>query len=384
MKNSVEKILQINAGSIENNNNDVNFGGVETFLLNIYRNIDRNRYVFDFLTPGKTTYSQQIEELKSYCSNVYELRVCQNRFIRLIQFFIRFILFLRIHKYKIVHIHTGSLYLQTVAVLACRFAKTPNVICHSHGAKKYGSLLSKVCKKIVTKLSNYQLSCSKLACHSIFDEKSEEFKNIIILRNGIDVEKFKFSVKAREEYRKELKIENKLVIGHIGNFVEAKNHLFLIDVFKKIAKLNDNTILLLVGDGQLRNKVENKIIQLGLSEKVLLLGHKKDIPELLSTFDAFVFPSIHEGFGISVIEAQASGLKCYISDSISNEVDVTDLVYRISLNTSAQYWANNILNNIKNIDRKSYNKLLLDKGFTLKELGNNIQKLYESILREKE
>ena len=173
----MDRILQINAGSIENNKDDANLGGVETFLLNIYKRIDKTKFVFDFLTPGKTTFIQVYRELNNKGSNIYELKVCHNRYIRLLQFFIRLIIFLRNHKYKIVHIHTGSLYLQTIAVLACKVAKVQNIISHSHGAKKYNSLFAKICQKIVTELSDFQLSCSKIACYSIFNPNSRKFNN---------------------------------------------------------------------------------------------------------------------------------------------------------------------------------------------------------------
>ena len=379
----MDRILQINAGSIENNNKDFNFGGVEVFLINLYRNIDKEKYIFDFLTPGKSTFSHHLEELKSFGSYIYELNVCRNRFVRLIQFFIRLVLFLRNHKYEIVHIHTGSLYLQTVSVLACKFVKVPFIISHSHGAKKYSSFLAKICQKIVTELSDYQLSCSKYACYSIFDSCSSKFNKIKIINNGIDIKKYEFSEKSRIEYRKKLGLEDKFVFGHIGNFVEAKNHLFLIDIFNEIKKINRNSVLLLIGDGLLKEKIEKKTRKLGLYNSTSFLGHRDDIPELLSCMDVFVFPSTHEGFGMTVIEAQASGLNCFISDSLSKEVDVTDLVYRISLNSSSQSWANNIINNISRRNRKNYNKLLLNKGFDLKDLVIKIQNLYEGILKEK-
>ncbi len=375
----MNRILQINAGSDSFNNKSINFGGVEKIIVDIYRNIDNKKYIFDFLTVGKSTYTQYYNELKSTGSNIYELKACKNRIIRLIHFFIRLILFLRSHKYKTVHIHTGALYLQTVAVIACKLSRIPNIISHSHGSKEYNSLFSKICKKIVTRFSNYKISCSKKACNSIFDLNEVNFKNIKIINNGIDVEKYIFSKDTRNRYRKQLGFKNNLVVGHVGNFYEPKNHSFLIEIFNEIQKLKINSLLVLVGDGILKEKIENKINSLGLKDKVIILGHREDIAELLSAFDVFVFPSKYEGFGLTVLEGQAAGLQCYISDTIPNEVDITDLVFRNNINSSPKLWAESILKNIGVIDRLKYNKILIDKGVGIDKTSKKIQEIYESI-----
>ncbi len=375
----MNRILQINAGSDSFNSNSINFGGVENFIINIFRNINREKYVFDFLTVGKTTYGKYFNELKSAGANIYELKVVNNKVLRLMHFFIRLVIFLRNHKYKVAHIHTGALYLQTVSVLACYFARIPNIISHSHGSKKYNSLLSKLCKRIVSALSTDKISCSLNACKSIFDSDTINRKKVKIINNGIDVKKYSFSEKARNKYRKQIGLENKFVVGHVGNFYEPKNHLLLINIFYELQKIKKDSFLVLIGDGILRKRIENLINSLGMKDKVLLLGHRDDIPELLSSMDVFVFPSVHEGFPLTLLEAQASGLKCYISDSITREIDITDLVCRNNINLDPKLWAENVLNNYKICERSEYNKELIDKGYGLSRTASDIQNIYEKI-----
>ena len=175
--------------------------------------------------------------------------------------------------------------------------------------------------------------------------------------------------------------EDKTVIGHIGRFNTQKNHEFLIDIFNEFHKRNSNSILVLVGKGNLEDKIKDKVKKLGLANNVLFLGVRKDIPELLCAFDLFLFPSFYEGMPNTVIEAQTTGLPCLISDSITEEAKVTDIVTFASLNDTASKWSDECLNilNRKYLSREEYAEIMKEKGYDTIDCANKfIKMIFES------
>lgn len=177
--------------------------------------------------------------------------------------------------------------------------------------------------------------------------------NYKIIKNGIDVEKYIFKESVRKRIRTALGFEDKLVVGHIGSFSHPKNHKLLIEIFRQIQKHSHNSILLLIGDGELRPKIERIVIELGLTESVIFTGVRSDIPELLQAMDVLVFPSLFEGLPVTLVEAQAAGLKIIAADTITKEVALTDLVRFISLKQPASYWADNVLYYINGYERRN-------------------------------
>ncbi len=171
-----------------------------------------------------------------------------------------------------------------------------------------------------------------------------EIDNTVVIRNGIDFNRFKEIKETRGEIRKSLKIpQNAFVLGHIGRFCDQKNHTFLIDVFSEVYKENKNAFLLLIGAGELLNTIKTKIDKCGLKKRVMILSHRSDIPQLLRAMNVFVFPSLHEGLGIVLIEAQVSGLRCIISDTVPREAFQSEFAVPMSLQASPVEWRNVIL-----------------------------------------
>lgn len=216
-----------------------------------------------------------------------------------------------------------------------------------------------------------------IALQSKFAEEVDEIigvRGTLVLPNCVDLERFKVAINCRENTREEINIEkDAFVVGHIGIFRSVKNHSFLIDVFKSIVRKNKKAFLLLIGEGELEKDIRNKLHEAGLDEKYLILKRRGDVPNLLAAMDVYVMPSIYEGFPISLIEAQAVGLKCVVSDSITTDAFVTDKVVPVSLKESADEWANKVLN--KNICCNSNNNLdALDKKNVVKRL----EEIYES------
>lgn len=186
-----------------------------------------------------------------------------------------------------------------------------------------------------------------IALHSdMADDLKKRFNtdNVVVVRNGIDIKKFRYPEKTRDEVRKELGIpSSSFVLGHIGRFVKVKNHSFLLSVFDCVVRKNPDARLLLIGDGEDREKVEAEIRDKNLTDKVIILSNRSDIPELLSAMDCFVLPSLFEGFGNALLESQASGLRSVVSDSINSEVYLTDLIVPLSLSLPLSVWADTIL-----------------------------------------
>ncbi len=349
--------------------------------MNIYRNIDRSKVQFDFMVhynePGE--YDKEIKELggKIYVMpntipiNYFKYKKALNKF------------FSYHEKYKIIHSHLIS-----TAFIYNRIAKKYGkkiCITHSHSSSSENSLKSKI-SDLTSKLSeNYTdifFGCSKEACNYFFPKSVKKGTNMTIIKNAIDSKKYIYNEKIRNKIRKHLKIEDKFVIGHIGRFSEHKNHDFLLDIFKEIYIENNNSVLLLIGKGPLESKIKSKINNLGLSKNVIFLGVINDIYNILQAIDVFLFPSLSEGFGIALLEAQASGLKCFTSkDVVPLDVKVTNLLEYISLNSSPDIWANKILKYKCGYERKDTSKEIINSGYDIKVQSEWFQKFYTDLYK---
>ncbi|MFA0322568.1 glycosyltransferase, partial [Vibrio sp. 10N.222.55.A3] len=222
-------------------------------------------------------------------------------------------------------------------------------------------------KKLVTE----RFACSKLAGDWMFNDS---FK---VINNAIDVNKFKFNLQDREQIRKEFGIHGKFVIGHIGRFVEQKNHEFLVNIFHEVAKLDNDAVLLLIGEGPLQSKIRSKVEIEGLSEKIIFADSRKDIPNLLSAMDVMVLPSNFEGLGIVLVEAQASGIKAITSkDVVPLEAKTTDLLEYLPLGAPVQLWADKILSNKEPYIRDDKFVEIKANGYEISDLVERLQSFY--------
>jgi len=188
------------------------------------------------------------------------------------------------------------------------------------------------------------------------------------LNNAVDTDKFRFNEEVRNNIRRKLDVEGKKVIGHVGRFNPQKNHEFLIDVFNEIYKKDKDIVLLLVGDGYLKEKIEEKVNKLGLDKSVKFLGVREDISELMQAMDLFLFPSQFEGLAVVMVEAQAAGLKVITSTGVTKESDITNNVEFIELSKGAEYWADIIINS--DFKKKDSIKMMISKGY---DSTNNVK-----------
>ncbi|ASF38482.1 glycosyl transferase family 1 [Halobacillus halophilus] len=320
---------------------NMNRGGAETLIMNLYRNIDRSRVQFDFLTYKEGVFDEEIKKLGGKVHRIpYISEVGHKQFVKGLDTFFR-----QHFHYKIVHSHMDKM-----SGLVLRSAKRYGVtarIAHSHNTSSEGGFLTRLYKEyagiFIKNNATHLYACSNLAAQWLFPKRVNE---ALIIKNGIDSEKFTYSSTLRKQIRKELNLyEDTHVIGHVGRFSLQKNHMFLIEVFAEYSRKKPNSRLLLIGDGPLRSKIIEKIKVLRLEDKVQLLGIREDIPSLLQAIDVFLFPSFHEGLPVTLIEAQGAGLHCFISDKISGEVDLgLGLMERLPISSEAQaIWVQKLL-----------------------------------------
>jgi len=356
----------------------LNRGGAETFIMNLYRNIDRTKIQFDFAVHKKErgAYEDEVEKLGG---KVY--RIPPYNGINHIKYKKEWFDFFKTNNsYKIIHGHmnsTASIYLKIAKKLGFK------TIAHSHTAELFKSgkdIIKKIMQLSVKYTADYLFACSYSAGIWLYGNKYCNKPNFYIINNAIDTEKFIFDKNIRVLKRKELTTENKFVIGHVGNFIKPKNHMFILDIFGEVYKRNPNAVLLLAGDGGLRKNIEDKIEKLSLKNNVILTGVCPNVNDLLQSMDVFLFPSLYEGLGISLIEAQANGLHCITSaDTVPQLAKVTELLEYIPLDKSASYWAEQVLKYANGYERQNMQEKITKKGFDIKETAYWLEDFYLDI-----
>ncbi len=349
-------------------------GGAESMVMNVYRNIDRKKIQFDFVihTEKACYFSQEVRDLggRIFIAPKFGIKTAFSYASWWKKIF-------KENNYKIVHIHMIS----TVKLYIESAKKSSMVILHSHSTSCRGNMIQKNVKKVLINLvknkGDYFFACSDAAGVGAFGKEILKCKNYELIKNGIDLEKYRYDNNKRMHYRELLGLENQFVLGHVGSFTEVKNHSFLLDVFKEVKRQNQNSKLLLVGDGPCREEFENKIASLKLEKDVILLGIRDDVPEILMAMDAFVFPSLYEGLGIAFIEAQATGIKCFVSKNVPEEANVlSDLTECIPLENGAFYWAQKIVHASMSNERFSEIEKIENMGYNVKATTKKLEDFY--------
>lgn len=341
-------------------------GGVEAVVMNYYRHIDHSKIQFDFICD-EDSVNIPYEEIEKLGGKVILIPPYQKIFKY--QKELRKVL--KDGEYKIVHSHINTL--SVFPLYAAKRVGVPVRIAHSHSTtnkkewKK--NLLKQILRPFSKKYATYYMCCSELAGRWLFGDKAYDEGKVYLLNNAIDLDKFKYDEKIRSNKRKELGInDDTLVIGHIGRFVAQKNHTFLIDIFNEIHKKNKNSLLMLVGQGPLMNKIQEKVNNLGLKDSVIFLGQRSDVNELYQAMDVFILPSLYEGLPVVGVEAQASGLLCFLSDDMTKETKFLESTVFMSLSSTAEEWANNILQFLKEYKRhKDIQSGVSDCKFSIKD-----------------
>ena len=356
-----------------------NPGGIETVIMNYYRKIDKEKYQFDFLcTTEKIAYSNEIERFGGKIINIVGRTKDYFEYKKQIKEFFK------LHGREYCAIWVNMCNITNLDYL--KLAKKSGIktrILHSHNSQnmysKIVQVIHKLNKMFVKMYATDFWSCSEEAGKWFFYDSIRNSSKYIVIKNSIDTDKYKFDSNIRNEYRYNMKIDDKIVIGHVGRFQRQKNHEFLIDIFDKLVELNDNYVLLLIGDGEEKNKIEEKVNQLGLKEKVRFLGVRNDVDKLLQSMDAFVFPSLFEGFGLAILEAEATGIPIFATKgTIAPEVKISDNMYLVSLDDSPEKWAEIIDSKIglKN-NSDDVVKAIKEKGYDISTEVKKIEHFFE-------
>lgn len=350
-------------------------GGVEAVVMNYYRHIDRTKIQFDFLCDEDST-NIPYEEIEQLGGRVILIPPYQKVF----KYQKELIRIFKENNYKIVHSH-----INTLSVFPLRAAKKAGVkvrIAHSHSTTNKKEWKKNLLKQVLRPFSKVYatdyMCCSELAGRWLFGNKEYDKGNVYLLNNAIDLDKFKYDESLRKKKRKELGIkDNTLVIGHIGRFVAQKNHTFLIDIFNEVHKKNNNSLLLLVGQGPLMANIKEKVKSLGLEESVIFLGQRNDANELYQAMDVFCLPSLYEGLGMVLIEAQTNGLHCITSTETPKIANVGNLIKFVALNNIEDF-ANEILK-IKT-NRVNCINDIRKNGFDIKIESKKIENGYKKLI----
>lgn len=304
-------------------------GGMENFIMNLYEKIDREKFQFDFVVHLRKE-NDHTEKIKKLGGKVYEIPRLTKDPIGSLSMLYKIV---KKNKYQIVIRHTANA-LVAPQLLAAKMAGA-KTICHSHNETDPQMTLHKIGKVLMKMVADRRLACSNKAGLWMYDKK--DFK---VINNAINVNKFVYSEEKAEKVRKEFGLQGKHVYGHIANFRESKNHMFLLDVYKEIAKLDDKAVFFCLGEGDLREEIENKIKELNLEDRVILTGIRHDVENFMSCMDVLIFPSFFEGLPLTLIEAQIAALPAIISDTITKDVIITDgLVTMESIKDKPQVWA---------------------------------------------
>lgn len=354
-------------------------GGAETLIINVFRKISKEKYQFDFLVASKDE-GEYDSEIKKLGGNIYCIPLEKNVFG--LYKYIKQLKKLIIHnQYDVVHSHVH--FFSGIIVKVAKQCGVKKLIVHSHNISdgKPNTIVREIYRSVmrsfILKNSSYLLGCSLEAIEHLYGKKDDP--RIIKINNGIDIEQFSNLTKKREEILKDLNIpEDSFVVGHIGRFEKQKNHEFLVEIFKEILDRKSNSYLVLVGKGVLESVIKEKITKYGIGDNVRLLGTRNDIPEILNSFDVFVFPSLYEGLGMVLIEAQALGIPCFVSDKVPCEANLgLDNYIVLSLDQPPSYWAEVILNS----PLKRYMdgaKRVIEKGYDIRETVEKIEMIYNS------
>ena len=356
-------------------------GGTENVMINIVKNIDREMFHIDFLIFDKTPDNSDDKKfLESLGCRFYQItargvdRKTHNR--ELDEFF-------RDHKYDIVHTHMDA-----IGEEALKVAKKHGIkarIAHSHNTdqldnpKGLKDHLHKMYlnyeKHLLRRYAEYFVACSPDAGKWLFGEAICQGDNYLVLNNAIDTAAYSFNEDTRSKVRKELGLEGRKVVIHVGQFRTQKNHDMIVDVFDELHRRDDSYSLLLVGRGEEEDRIKAKISDMKLDDSVMFLGNRNDVNELLQASDLFLFPSLYEGLGIALLEAQAADLVCVVSDGIPDLAMLTEKVRKLSLSEAVTIWADAIEESMNSFTtRTDRSDLFIAKGF---DISTNIRRLEE-------
>lgn len=347
----------------------MNAGGAETFLMKIYREIDKSKYQMDFAVADANEgfYDKEIISMggkihhitpksKGVLKNFGDIRTL-----------------VKSERYEYV-LRTSQHSLSALELLAAKLGGAKVRVFRSSnsntttGSKKQ-LFLHKLCMFMPRFFANVRIAPSTEAAEFMFGKGCVKKGKATLVHNGIDTNVYRYDPNGRQQVRQELGLQDKFVVGHIGRFNQQKNHTFLIDVFYELWKKKPEARLVLVGKGELEESVRKKVRDMSLEPFVVFTGVRQDVPNLMSAFDVFLFPSLYEGMPNTVIEAQATGLRCILSDTITREAKLSEDVTYISLKESPVVWSEELLK-LNRANRFGGYKVIVDNNYDIESATN--------------
>ena len=353
-------------------------GGVESVIMNYYRNIDRTKIQYDVIIDEDSSnphVQAEIESLGGKIITVPPYQKIATYHNALYQLF-------RQNNYPLVYSHMNTL--AVFPLFAAWRAGVPIRVAHSHSTAGRGETKRNIIKYMLRPFAKvfptHLCSCSEYAGRWLFGDNAFDSGRVKVWNNAVNTGRFAYSESVRHEIRKALNLSGKFVVGHSGRFMTQKNHTFLIDIFAEIHRRREDSVLLLVGEGPLMNEVRAKVSGLGLSECVVFLGNVNDMERYYQAMDVFMFPSLYEGLGMSAVEAQIAGLPVVCSTELPVEAKICENLHFISLKDSTSVWAEAALKNSAGHIRKDMSSCARKSGFDIKTEGVKLSEWYCQLL----
>lgn len=352
--------------------------GIMNVIMNYYRNIDRNLIQFDFVYFDEfdtNTFKNEITALGGRIYKINRPRLSWKYEKEVFSFFEQ-----QKGEHQILHIH--EVFLAPLFVPVVKRNGISSIVIHAHssafGSNKKSSFRNRILCYFANKICNYRAACSEEAANKYYGKKIFLNNQYLLIHNAIDVERYGYKIENRKRYRSLFQLEDDdIVIGTVGRLEREKNHQFLLDILEKLLKQNLHYKLLLVGEGSLEETLREKSIQLGIEHRVIFAGKRTDVNHIYSCMDIFVQPSIYEGLSLASVEAQAAGLPCVFSDTITKEADLVQTTY-VSLDDNAERWADIIMNIDLGQNRDTVD-LVRKKGYDIKQEALKLMDFYRSI-----
>lgn len=375
---SKKKVLQYFWGKLDS-------GGAETFIINLFSKLNKEKFEVDFLSyeDKKYFYNDVIENLGG---RVVPLSKEESTFLpwRLLNRWYRLYKLFKNENYDVFHCNC-DFSLKFVELAIAKKAGVKKRVCHSHNSAidttnikgKISYYVHILFRPLIIKYATDYLACSEEAGKWLYGEKAPNNK-VIIINNGIDSDYYSFDCDTRKRIRQDIFSDKDIVIGHIGRFTPIKNQKFIVDIVLSAVKRGISMKAILIGDGELKKYVEEYSKLKGISDLIFFVGVTNKVRDYLMGFDCLVMPSLYEGLPVSAIEAQAAGLPCFFSDSITKDLTITDNTYFLSLNYSTDYWVDSIINCLSVFNRKDENISIKNNGYDINKIVENIEYIYNN------
>ncbi len=357
--------------------------GIETMIMNLYRNIDRDKVQFDFLAHYGDPDAPYNEEIRALGGRIYEMPPLKDEngvhYELYFQYKKALNEFFKEHQeYNIIHGHmtnTAAIYLPIAKKygVGCR-------ITHSHnekGAPGLSGVVSTALSQLAPRYATHYFACSKGAANWFYSKKAIESGEVKVIYNGIDTDRFVFSPEIRAKKRAELGLKDgQLAIANVARFRPQKNLPYFVDIMQAMDGIDRDARMIFAGEGELQEMVEQKAKDAGIYDRFMFLGGRPDVNELLQAFDVFVLPSFFEGLPVSGVEAQAAGLPCLFSDTVSRDADITGNVTFLPLSAGPESWARNIVTLAEDFHRVDVQDKIISAGYDIKSTVKLMQEFY--------